>query len=83
MSPLVRPEVPGGTYKVAEQVAQHTRWRYRYCSELKDYIAYFTGAPDASNLARSFKVLCREGVLAVIEIPRPSGGRPLTPRLAC
>jgi hypothetical protein len=70
------PEISHGAYRFIEHVATRVRWAYRYCCETADAIGFFIGISDGGNLSRTIKGL--GGVIASIDVPRPSGGRPLT-----
>ena len=70
------PEVSHQAYRILEGIASRVRWRYRYHCETVENLAWFT-AGSPGNMHRPLEALTKLRLVARLDVPRHSGGRPV------
>ena len=63
-------------YRILEGIASRCRWAYRYHCETLEALAWFTAAPPG-NMRRPIEALTSLRLVARLNVPRRTGGRPI------
>ena len=63
-------------YRILEGIASRVRWDYRYHCETLETLAWCTAAPPG-NMRRPIEALTSLRLVARLNVPRRSGGRPI------
>ena len=70
------PELSHQAYRVLEGIASRSRWRYGYHCESLETLAWSTAA-SSCNMRRPLEALTSLSLVARLDVPRLSGGRPV------
>ena len=70
------PALSHQAYRILEGIASRCRWRYRYHCETVESLAWFT-AGSPGNMHRPLEALTNLQLIARLDVPRHTGGRPV------